>query len=122
VVATGVATETAPEVVNGTNVRRLVNSRGSFRKPTLQNAWDNADAGPSGGRLCPTCGGEVNVPPNSGVPRDWDGSHFPSWTNRQFPSTVTRREVLDNYNEGVSVECPVCNRGGGNNDARFGGP
>jgi RHS repeat-associated protein len=124
VVETGeaVAAETAPEMISGTNARGLVTSRGSFRKSTLQDAWDNAGVGPNGGRLCPTCGGEVEVPPNTGVPRDWDGSHFPSWSNRQFPSTVTRGEVLDNYNEGVWLECPVCNRGAGNNDARFGGP
>lgn len=114
------AAEEATGVIKGTNARGLVNSRGSFRKPPLQNAWDNAEVGPTGGRLCPTCGVEVSVPPGTGVPRDWHGSHFPSWSNREFPSTIERPEILDNYNEGVSLECPVCNMRGGNDDARFG--
>lgn len=119
VVATGVAANGADDVIRGTNARGLVNSRGSFRKATLDDAWDNAASGPTGGRLCPSCGGEVSVPPHTGVPRDWDASHFPSWTNREFPSTITRGEVLDNYNKGIFLECPICNRLGGNNDARF---
>ena len=107
--------------LRGTNVRGEVTSRpGSFRRGALQNAWDDAAVGPNGGRLCPSCGVEVNVAPNGGAPRDWDGSHNPSWSKREFPGDVRRPDVLDNFNEGVSLECPGCNRLGGNNDSRFG--
>lgn len=42
--------------------------------------------GPSGGRLCPTCGKEVHGDPGQGrLHSDWDVSHDPSWTNRIFP-------------------------------------
>jgi hypothetical protein len=96
VVGACVATEAAP-TLRGTSVRGQVTSRpGSFRQGTLQDAWDEAPVGPSGGRVCTSCGTEVHVPPNTGVPRDWDGSHNPSWSN------------------------PGCNRPPGNNDTRFG--
>lgn len=106
-------------VLRGTNARGEVTSRGSFRVRTLRSAWEDAADGPNDGRLCPTCGTEVNVPPGAGS-RDWDVSHNPSWTNREFPPDVTRQEVRNNYQEGTSLECPSCNRSGGNNDARFG--
>ncbi|MBO0745954.1 MAG: hypothetical protein J2P43_13110 [Candidatus Dormibacteraeota bacterium] len=106
-------------VLRGTNARGEVTSRGSFRVKTEQDAWDNAEPGPNGGKLCPTCKTEVTVPPRTGVPRDWDVSHNPSWTNREFPPNVTRPEVLDNYQQGTSLECPSCNRSGGNDDSRF---
>ncbi len=75
--------------------------------------------------MCPTqgpnCAGEVAIPPRTPkVERDWDVSHNPSWTNRQFDPGVDRAEVLDNYQEGTSLECIPCNRGGGNDDSRFG--
>ncbi len=41
-------------------------------------------------------------------------SHFPSWTNRVFPADVTRQQVLDNYNQRVSLDCPICNILGSN--------
>lgn len=109
----------ATVALRGTNARGTVTSRGSFRSSTLDDAWENAAPGPSGGRLCPTCSTEVHVPPNAGRPRDWDGSHNPSWTNRTFPEDVTRPQVLDDFQRGVFLECPACNRGGGNNDFRF---
>lgn len=120
--ATGVATEAGS--VRGTNATGEVTSRSSFRKGTTQGAWDEAAPGPNGGRLCPTCGDEVHVEPGTGTranPSDWDRSHNPSWTNREFPPDVTRSEVIDNYNDGVSLECGPCNRAGQNNDGRFGG-
>jgi hypothetical protein len=105
-------------VLRGTNARGEVTSRGSFRVKTVQDAWDNAEPGPNGGRLCPTCKSEVTVAPRTG-PRDWDISHNPSWTNREFPMNVARKEALDNYQQGTSLECPSCNRAGGNDDSRF---
>ena len=100
----------------GTNRRGEVTSRGSFWKATLEDAWETAAPGPSGGRVCPTCGGEVLVPPGTGTPRDWHGSHNPSWTKREFPPDVTRSEVRENYQEGVTLECPPCNIKRGNRD------
>ncbi len=107
---------------NGTNARGEVTSRSSFRKSTKQGSWDNAESGPNGGKLCPSCGSEVSVPPGTGTranPSDWDNSHNPSWTNREFPDDVSRRVVRDDYNSGVNLECIACNRGGGNDDSRF---
>jgi RHS repeat-associated protein len=106
-------------VLRGTNVSGQLTSRGTFWKSTVENSWDRAEVGPNGGRLCPSCGDEVIVTPNSGTPRDWDVSHNPSWTNRTFAPGTTRPDVIRNYQEGTSLECPACNRGGGNNDARF---
>ncbi|WP_371862253.1 GH-E family nuclease [Acetobacter indonesiensis] len=85
----------------------------------MQNTWDNAEDGPNGGKLCPTCGVTVKNAPNSGKSRDWDVSHNPSWSNRSFNSNTTRQSVIENYQKGVSLECPSCNRSGGNNDSRF---
>jgi hypothetical protein len=124
------ATTASSGMLRGTNERGQLTSRGKFRKATEQDSWEGAEEGPNGGRLCPSCGKEVMDAPGSvrgvdeagrTIPRDWDISHNPSWTNREFDPNSTRKEVLDNYNEGVGLECPSCNRSGGNNDARFGG-
>ena len=120
--ANAAAAEDTGAVLRGTNTPGQLTSRGSFRIGTQQSMWENAADGPTGGRLCPSCGTEVRVAPGSG-PRDWDGSHNPSWTNRAFPPDVTRSEVLDNYQRDTFLECPTCSRSGGNNDSRFyGGP
>jgi len=114
--------DAASDMVRGTNRTGELTSRSTFRKGTTQDNWDNATPGPTGGRLCPTCGNEVHNAPGSGQRRDWDNSHNPSWTNREFdPNTTTRQDVVDNYNEGTQLECIPCNRGGGNDDSRFGG-
>ncbi|NJP43340.1 polymorphic toxin-type HINT domain-containing protein [Actinacidiphila epipremni] len=112
-------------MLRGTNATGQTTSRGGFRVATEDSAWDNAELGPNGGRLCPTqgpnCAGEVMVAPRTpDATRDWDVSHNPSWTNRQFDPGVSREEVLDNYQEGTGLECIPCNRGGGNDDSRFG--
>ncbi len=52
--------------------------------------------------------GEVKVAPGHG-PRDWHGNHNPAWSTREFPSDVTRLNVLDNYQQDVELLCPVCN-------------
>ncbi|MFF1876607.1 DUF6527 family protein [Leifsonia sp. NPDC058230] len=109
-------------MLRGTNQRGQLTSRGSWRDKTVQDAWDSAADGTDGSKLCPTCSNPVRVAPKSGVPRDWDVSHNPSWSNRMFPNDITRGGVIDDYNSGVNLECPACNRSGGNNDLRFGGP
>ncbi|WP_437495066.1 GH-E family nuclease [Sorangium sp. So ce1014] len=88
---------------------------GSFRKGTVQDAWDSAAEGPSGGRLCPTCSKEVKVPPGKRTreaPRDWDVDHQPPWSTRDQAGR-TRKEVLDGYNTGTRLECPTCNQSRG---------
>ncbi|WP_323135330.1 RHS repeat-associated core domain-containing protein, partial [Dyella silvatica] len=105
--------------VQGSNVRGALTNRSTFRNATVQKAWDNAEPGPNGGRLCFTCKTEVLVPPFSGEKRDWDGSHVPSWTNRYFPTSSTRQDIINAYQEGVRLECIGCNRSGQNNDGRF---
>lgn len=100
----------------GSNQSGSLTNRSSFRQSTLSSAWESAAPGPSGGRLCPTCGTEVRSAPGSGTRRDWDVSHWPSWTNRAFAPTSTRREIIDNYQTGTRLECPVCNRSRSNRD------
>lgn len=106
--ADGSAAASAPEGV--------LTPRPRFRTGTVDDAWANATPGPSGGRLCPTCGDEVRVPPRSG-PRDWDIDHQPPWSQRTGPLSenpdLTRAEVIDEYQRGTRLECPRCNRGRG---------
>lgn len=99
----------AGETVSGTNEGGQLTSRSSLRKSTVQDAWDNATDGPTGGKACPTCGKEVKVSPGSG-PRDWDVDHQPKWTDRQFSPNASRQDVINNYQEGTSLRCPSCNR------------
>jgi hypothetical protein len=101
----------AEPMAASTNVTRRPSS---FRKATVRDAWENAKDGPTGGKLCPTCGKEASVPPG-GAPRDWDIDHQPAWSKRDL-SDMTRKEVLDEYNRGTRLECPHCNRGRGNRE------
>ena len=105
--------------IRGTNEPKQTTSRAKFRKATIQAAWDNAEVGPNGGRLCPTCKTELTVLPSSGEPRDWDIDHEPPWSKREFPPDVARADARANYQEGTRLECPTCNRSAGNR--RFGG-
>ncbi|HEZ2266332.1 TPA: polymorphic toxin MafB class 1 [Neisseria meningitidis] len=96
--------------------------RGTFRQETLKNAWDlAADGSQPNSKKCPTCGKDVYGNPHNKEKRNtkdgWDGSHNPSWSNRQHSSD--RKEQLNDYNKGVSLECRHCNRSGGNKDERF---
>ena len=111
---TSAHTSNVSSVLRGTNEKGQLTSRGSWRRATVDQAWEGAEPGPTGGRLCPTCSTEVTVPPRSGQPRDWDINHHPAWSKREFKPDVTRQEVLDNYQEGTSLECPSCNRSAGN--------
>lgn len=94
----------------------VLTPRPSFRTGTVDDAWANATPGPNGGRLCPTCGDELMVPPRSG-PRDWDIDHQPPWSQRTGPMSqnpnLTRADVIDEYQRGTRLECPGCNRGRG---------
>lgn len=74
-------------------------------------------------KSCPTCGKDVAGNPYKGESRNtkegWDVSHNPSWSKRDKSGFKDRKEVLDNYNTGTSLECRGCNRSAGNNDSRF---
>lgn len=105
-------TATDATELTGTNAIGQVTSRSSFRVGTIQSAWDDAASGADGAKLCPACGDEVSVPPNSGVPRDWDINHNPPWSVRTFPTSVTRQEVIDAYQQDIELMCPACNRSG----------
>ncbi|WP_246182668.1 hemagglutinin repeat-containing protein [Pandoraea pneumonica] len=83
-----------------------------FRKKTIEDAWSDAPVGSnSSTKACPTCGKDVEVAPGNG-PRDWDIDHQPPWSQRDH-SEKTRKEILDNFNEGTRLECPGCNRSRG---------
>jgi RHS repeat-associated protein len=83
----------------------------SFRKGTIQDAWDNAADAQNGSKACPTCGKGVSVRPGQG-PRDWDIDHQPPWSQRDHTG-LTRKQILDDYNSGTRLECPHCNRSRG---------
>ncbi|MBL8298439.1 MAG: hypothetical protein JNN30_08840 [Rhodanobacteraceae bacterium] len=108
--------EPPPKLIPGTNKSGQLTSRSTFQNGTVVDAWDSARPGPNGGRLCPTCSAEVKGDPRTGAPRDWDVSHSPSWVNRLFRHDATRQEVIDNYQEGVKLECAHCNRSRQDND------
>lgn len=98
-------------------------ARGNFRQKTIKDSWDGAkDGSKPNTKKCPTCDKDVEGNPNlkekRGGEDGWDASHNPSWSKRDN-NGKTRKEQLDNYNEGVSLECKSCNRSGGNNDSRF---
>ena len=94
----------------GTNKPGEKTSRTSLRKGTVQEAWNQAEDGRNGGKVCPDCGREVKVEPGSGQPRDWDVNHDPKWAEREFDENATRQDVRDNYQEGTSLRCQTCNR------------
>jgi hypothetical protein len=97
--------------VAGTNRSGEITSRAKFWKRTVQETWDDAPVGPNGGRLCARCRiAEAMVPPFAGRARDWVVGHVRAWTKRLFPKGTTRREVIENYQKGVQLECPRCSR------------
>lgn len=99
-------------MLRGTNESGQLTSRSSLRTGTVQNTWDNAADGANGGKLCPTCGGEVGGNPGAGEARggQWDVHHDPPWTQRQFSPDTTRPQVIDNFQEGTGLRCVACNR------------
>lgn len=102
--------------VVGSNLRGSLTNRSTFQLSTVRDNWNDAAVGPSGGRLCPSCGREVLVAPGSRQRRDWDIGHIPSWTNRLLPIQTTRSQVIVNYQFGTRLECIGCNRSRGNRD------
>lgn len=91
-----------------------IEPRPKFRKSTIENAKNNAKHNPDGTMDCPTCetkitGGKVNNK------RDFDVDHKPTWNSRkkamrEVDPPLTRKEVVDEYQRNVRIQCPECNR------------
>jgi RHS repeat-associated protein len=77
------------------------------RKGTEQDNWDKAKDGPTGGKICPTCGKEVRSPPKTSN-KDWQNDHDPKWKDRDLTGKA-RPQVLDEYNKGTRLRCTPCN-------------
>ncbi|MCB2309241.1 HNH/ENDO VII family nuclease [Clostridium estertheticum] len=97
--------------------------RGSFRKSERTKAKKNAPININGEMICPTC---AEVIPDTIIqntikgPRKrvgYDLDHFPqTWAERvevlkQKDIPPTRKDVLDEYNRDIRVQCPDCNQG-----------
>jgi RHS repeat-associated protein len=94
----------------GTPTQDKVTKRPSrVRKGTEQQNWDDAEDGPTGGKLCPDCHEEVHSQPGETF-KDWDNDHNPAWRDRDLRGK-TRKEVLDEYNRKTRLRCIPCNRG-----------
>jgi hypothetical protein len=97
---------------NGGNVR----IRPKFRKATIEQAFAEAP-GTWGGKACPTCGTRVGagtIERGGVIRRDFDIDHTgKTWADRvkAMPDDISRKAVIDAYQEGVRVQCPDCNQG-----------
>ena len=81
----------------------------TFRKKTVQDAWDNAATGSQPGtKRCSTCPKDVKVAPGTGK-RDWDVDHKRKWKNRDLKG-MDRKQVLDEFNTDTRLRCHHCNR------------
>lgn len=91
-----------------------INKRPSgFRKSTVEKNWDEAENGTEADtKKCPDCGKDVKGNPHKKEKRNgddgWDVDHQPKIKNREPKNT--RKEVLDDYNEGTRLRCKSCNR------------
>ncbi|AHX19320.1 MULTISPECIES: GH-E family nuclease [Bacillus] len=95
--------------------------RSSFRKGTRVKAESEAPKNASGKMICPTCGKDIpdsitiNTK-NGPVKRiGYDLDHYPdTWAERVVSMKTgevkpTRKEVLDEYNARLRVQCHECN-------------
>ena len=118
---TNTAADLNEHLVN-TSTQGLYN-RGSWRKSTIVDAEAQAKAANNGDLLCATCGKDVSekiiVETRNGPieRRGYDLDHYPeTWEKRvenmkSRPVEPTRKDVLDEYNRDVRVQCPGCNQG-----------
>ena len=77
----------------------VASSRPKFWKRTVKSVWDDAAPGPNGGKLCPTCGKEVDVVPGTGK-RDWDIDHMLKWGLEKLRGEyqkLSREAQIENY-------------------------
>jgi len=84
-----------------------------FRKKTCEKAWDEAEDGSTDNtKKCPDCGKDVEGNPHKKEKRNgddgWDVDHQPKIKDRK--PKETRKEVLDDYNDGTKLRCRGCNR------------
>jgi len=98
----------SPSDSNGDGQKDVTKRPSRVRKGTEQANWDNAESGESGGKLCPTCGKEVQSRPGERN-KEWDNDHTPPWRDRDLTGK-DRKGVLDDYNGGTRLRCVNCNR------------
>lgn len=71
------AEQDATQVDKPTKESDVTRRPSGFRRPTVQESWDNAEDGSEPGtKACPDCGKDVTVAPGQGR-RDWDIDHQP---------------------------------------------
>ena len=94
-------------------------ARGKFRKSTHEKMKADAPRDADGDMICPTCGKKIpeTITQNGRTRIGYDGDHYPTtWNERAQamkaqPTTLTRKQILDIYNQDVRVQCPECNQG-----------
>lgn len=98
-------------------------ARGSFRRKARAKALAEAPRDSCGNMICPTC--SAIIPPQIVIntkngPRrrvGYDLDHYPvTWAKRVEDMKAsgieyTRKQVLDEYNSDLRVQCPKCNQG-----------
>jgi HNH/ENDO VII superfamily nuclease with conserved GHE residues len=98
----------------GDDKKAAINKRPSgFRKKTVEKNWDDAEDGSQpDSKTCPDCGKDLKGNPHKKEKRNtdegWDVDHQPKIKDREPKDT--RKEVLDDYNEGTRLRCRSCNR------------
>jgi RHS repeat-associated protein len=97
-------------------------ARGSWRKSTLVNAEKASRLANDGKLLCSTCGKDVSekitIETKNGPQkrRGYDLDHYPiTWAERitdmkNWSVKAIRKDVIDEYNKKVRVQCPECNQ------------
>lgn len=115
--------KTEVSVIEKEKSNKPLYSRSGFRKRARQSAVDDAPKNISGEMICPTCGKvipEAIIQDTVNGPRKrvgYDLDHYPdTWAERveqlkQRDPPPTRKEVLEEYNRDLRVQCPKCNQG-----------
>ncbi|MBQ3545168.1 MAG: filamentous hemagglutinin [Lachnospiraceae bacterium] len=98
-------------------------ARCSFRKKSIAKAESEAPRDSDGNMICPTCGKvipkSIIIDTKNGpmTRRGYDLDHYPlTWDERKKIMKAsgiryTRKQVLDEYNSDLRVQCPPCNQG-----------
>jgi RHS repeat-associated protein len=89
----------------GSNKSGQPGSRGTWRVSTENNALARA-MGPDGRPSCAICGETMEINARA----DYNLDHQPPWSHRSWPENTPRSTVLDDYQTGVRVTHPICNR------------
>jgi uncharacterized Zn finger protein (UPF0148 family) len=95
---------------------------GSWRQKTFEEAESVAPRNEQGEMICPTCGKVIpkkviqETKKGSIERRGYDLDHYPdTWAERKAKlqetnPPPTRKQVLDEFNRDVRVQCPACNQ------------